>query len=102
MQYLSCQIITHVKPVYRVNWLRARARAQRWNEEKAIVVKEMEWVVRTFEYMTEVWKVRARNVGNERPGHKAYAIREAEMWRRWAETARADFNVVLDVQKFPM
>ena len=33
---------TNEKIVYRVNWLRARARAQRWSEEKEIVKKEME------------------------------------------------------------
>jgi hypothetical protein len=41
--------------VYRVNWLRARARAQRWSEEREIVTKEMEWVIGTFRYMERVW-----------------------------------------------
>ena len=43
--------------VYRVNWLRARARAARWREEEEIVLKEMEWVIGTFKYMERVWKV---------------------------------------------
>jgi hypothetical protein len=62
----------------------------------------MDWVVRTFGYMREVWEVRARNMGSEKPGHKAYATREAERWQRWAETARAEFAMVLDVKTFPM
>jgi hypothetical protein len=33
-------------------------------------------VVRTFGYMKEVWEVRARNMGDEKLGHKAYAMRE--------------------------
>ena len=99
---MSSQIITHVEIVYRVNWLRARARAERWNEEKVIVQQEMSWVVRTFGYMREVWEARAKNVGGDKPGHKAYAIREAERWERWAETARAEFAKVLDIKTFSM
>ena len=87
---------SHVKIVYRVNWLRARARAKRWDEEKVIVVQEMDWVVRTFGYMKEVWEVRARNMGDDMLGHKAYAAREAERWGRWAETAKAEFAKVLE------
>jgi len=81
--------------VYRVNWLRARARAQRWNEEKEIVTKEMEWVVGTFRYMGKIWETRSRNMGNEKPGHRAYAMRETERWHRWAETANTEFGKVL-------
>ena len=36
----------------------------------------------TFDYERKVWEVRARNVGYEKLGHKAYAIREAERWQR--------------------
>ena len=48
-------------------------------------------MVRTFGYKREVWEARARNMGDEKLGHKAYAIREAERWKRWAETARVEF-----------
>ena len=78
--------------VYRVNWLRARARAQRWNEEKDIVLKEMEWVIGTFRHMGGVWKARAEKMGNEKPGHKAYAARETERWNRWAGIAESKFS----------
>ena len=91
-----------MKIVYRVNWLRARARAQRWDEEKIIVAKEMDWVIRSFGYMREVWEARARNMGNEKLGHKAYATREAERWQRWVETAKTEFAEVLGVRTFPM
>ena len=65
-------------------------------------MKEMEWVVRTFEYMREKWEVRARNMGNEKPGHKAYAIREAETWQEWVEMARAEFAEVVDANNIPI
>ena len=95
--YFNSQTIIHVKIVYRVNWLRARARAQRWDEEKVIVAKEMDWVIRTFGFMREAWEERARKMGDEKLGHKAYAMKEAERWQRWAETARVEFAKVLDV-----
>ena len=86
---------THKTIVYRVNWLRARARAKRWNEEKEIVMKEMKWVIETFRYMEKVWEMRAKRMGNERLGHRAYAARETDRWNRWAETAKAEFAKVL-------
>ena len=84
-----------MKTVYRVNWLRARARAKRWNEEKDIVMKEMGWVVRTFQHMREVWEIRAEDVGDQKPGHKSYALKEAERWKQWGETGKAEFAKVL-------
>jgi hypothetical protein len=88
--------------VLRVSWLRARARAQRWNEEEKIVSKEMEWVVGTFEYMERIWEVRANGVGDEKLGHRAYAAKEADRWRRWAKVARIEFGKVCGVEKFQM
>jgi hypothetical protein len=83
-----------INTVYRVNWLRARARAKRWSEEKEIVVKEMEWVAGTFKHMGRLWKRRGEQMGNEKPGHKAYAAREAERWDGWAGTANTEFAKV--------
>jgi hypothetical protein len=74
--------------------LRARARAKRWNEEKDIVVKEMEWVVGTFQHMREVWEIRAENAGDQKPGHKSYALKEAERWKQWGKTGKAEFAEV--------
>ena len=59
-------------------------------------------MVRTFGYKRKVWEVRAREMGNEKPGHKAYAAREAVRWQRWGETARAEFAKVLDIKTFPV
>jgi len=75
--------------------LRARARAERWSEEKEIVMKEMEWVIGTFRYMENIWKTRGKNMGNEKPGHKAYAAKETDRWCRWAEIAKEEFVKVL-------
>ena len=88
------------KPVYRVNWLRARARARRRSEEKEIVVKEMEWVIGSFRYMGGLWKERAEKMGNEKSGHRAYAMRETERWNRWAGIAKTEFSQVTGKEAF--
>lgn len=88
--------------VYRVNWLRARARAQRWSEEREIVTKEMEWAIRTFRYMGGVWEIRAEKMGKEKPGHKAYAARETDRWKRWAGVAKTEFARVTGMEMFAM
>jgi hypothetical protein len=86
--------------VYRVNWLRARARAQRWNEEKEIVVKEMECVIRTFKHMEELWERRAEKMEGGKLGHKAYAARETDRWKRWVDVAEEEFSGVTGRQAF--
>ena len=83
-----------------MNWLRARARAKRWHEEKDIVVKEMGWVIETFKYMERSWRVRGKQSGNNKPGHRAYAAKEEDRWSRWAEIAKAEFNRVTGEKEF--
>jgi hypothetical protein len=63
-------------------------------------MKEMEWVIRTFRYMEKIWETRGENMGNEKPGHKAYAAREKERWYRWAGTAKAEFVKALGEEVF--
>ena len=62
----------------------------------------MEWVIRTFRYMGRVWKVRAEKMGNEKPGHRAYAVREMDRWDMWAGIAEIEFLKVTGVKAFPM
>jgi len=65
-------------------------------------MKEMEWVIGTFEYMRGVWEKRAQKVGIEKLGHKAYGLREMDRWHRWAEVAKTEFAKVLEVKSFPL
>ena len=65
-------------------------------------MKEMEWVIRTFRYMGEIWKGRAKEVGDEKPGHRAYAAKEIERWNRWAGVAENEFAKVMGVEAIPM
>lgn len=48
-------------------------------------------MIGSFGYMEEVWKARASEMGDQKPGHKAYAKREADRWKRWKEIAKAEF-----------
>ena len=59
-------------------------------------------MVTTFSpYLPDFFHI-AKDVEDEKPGHKAYAKREAERWHRWAETARAEFADVLHVRTSPV
>ena len=60
--------------------MKARARAERWSEEREIILKEMEWVIGTFRYMGRLWEIRGEKMGSEKPGHRAYAAREIKRW----------------------
>ena len=59
-------------------------------------------MIGTFRYMGKIWEGRGKNMGNEKPGHKAYAARETERWHRWVETAKSEFVKVLGEENFPM
>ena len=57
-------------------------------------------MIRTFRYMGGVWKVRAEKMGNEKPGHRAYAARETDRWNRWAGIAEIEFAKVTGDNNF--
>lgn len=60
----------------------------------------MEWVTGSFGHMEEVWKARALKMGGQKPGHRAYAGREADRWKRWREIAKSEFMKVAGVNAF--
>lgn len=76
--------------VYRVNWLRAKARVARWEEEKKIVSNEMVWTVNSFKHEQNIWKARAE-VANSQPGLLAYAEKQADLWADFAAHAQGMF-----------
>lgn len=57
-------------------------------------------MIRTFRHMEEVWGVRVKKMGSDRPGHRAYAARETERWNRWAGIAQMEFAKVTEVKSF--
>jgi hypothetical protein len=51
--------------VYRVHWLKAKARSDRWAEEQVLLSNEMDWVVIFLQTQARVWRDRAGAVANE-------------------------------------
>jgi hypothetical protein len=78
--------------VYRVNWLRAKARKKRWEEELELVKSEMSWTVNCFQYHEEVWKKRAEAAKS--PGQVAYGWKLKSGWEKWAKLAEIEFKTV--------
>ena len=83
--------------VYRVNWLRAKARHARWSEELQIVQKEMDWTCRSFQHLHQLWKSQADKYKDqlEKKGHHSYALKQAAMWEEWRVKANLSFSETL-------
>ncbi|KAJ6556076.1 hypothetical protein B0H19DRAFT_947611 [Mycena capillaripes] len=77
--------------VYRVNWLRAKARLARWAEEKIIVSKEMTWTLNSFAYNRDRWQQRIATHLDEN-GLKAYAAKQVELWDNFLVHGREMFD----------
>jgi len=78
-----------------VNWLRASARFQRWNEEVILLKHEMEWTMEYFKRQQRRWKHWGENVqveGPERAGLKSYAEKQASMWKGFMSQAKEIFD----------
>lgn len=87
-----------VEKVNRVNWLRAKARHQRWQEEVQILEHEMMWTQLWFCHQKSKWQQRmtAAKV-DSKPGHYAYAAKQVGIWFQFWETARMEFSDVANI-----
>src|SRR6202041_46615 len=80
--------MTEEGTVYRVNWLRAKARFKRWEEEHNLVRHEMVWTVKYFKNMQWEWEGRRNRVNENREGATgltAYAAKQTSLWAKFAE-----------------
>jgi hypothetical protein len=84
--------LSHYHLVYRVHWLRANARHQRWVEELSITSHEMTWIPRYFLHRAEVWIRHLKNI--TAPGAVAYTKRQAANWSEMAAVSMRIFKVV--------
>ncbi|KAI6148183.1 hypothetical protein EDD17DRAFT_1493951, partial [Pisolithus thermaeus] len=75
--------------VYRINWLKARARRDRWKEEVSLVRHEMLWTCLWFEHHKNMWEKRA--LQSSEPGKEAYAKKQMGLWSDFAKKARLMF-----------
>jgi hypothetical protein len=97
--FLFClSIFTYlfISLVYRVNWLRAKARVDRWVEEETLVKHEMHWTTLWFQNQVDLWSERAkREDGDLAPGHKSYAIKQQKLWNAFHRKASERFALHL-------
>ena len=70
--------------VYRVNWLRAKNRHDRWAEDLDQLRHEMTWTLLFFDFQRVLWEGRALiSEGIEEQGHQAYALKQSDLWDRF-------------------
>ena len=95
MLFLSATLI-FLSLVRRVNWLRARARHQRWKEEITILENEMTWTELWFQHQIEVWDERKQVASvSLSDGHKVYAAKQVWVWKSFLDDAKKSFMDVL-------
>lgn len=76
-----------------MNWLRGKARFDRWREEHITVRDEMGNTIRWYERMKRQWERREReSISAKHMGHACYAARKADMWQKLANHARKQFG----------
>jgi hypothetical protein len=82
--------------VYRVNWLRAKSRVDRWREELILVENEMQWTLLWFENQANIWRERAEREDSILPvGHKAYAKKQQKLWKTFQRKSSDKFAMYL-------
>ena len=79
--------------MFRVNWMRARSRRDRWHEEVSITSHEMVWIVLWFQTRARIWKDRAGS-GPASPCLASYAYRQAATWDKLKRLASGHFHEV--------
>ncbi|KAK7694425.1 hypothetical protein QCA50_001611 [Cerrena zonata] len=66
--------------LYRVNWLRAKSRRDRWAEELALTQAEMEWTRLFHHHRKNLWLGRANEAMADNPKLQYYAQKQAKTW----------------------
>ncbi|KAG1893128.1 uncharacterized protein F5891DRAFT_986194, partial [Suillus fuscotomentosus] len=75
---------------YRVNWLKAKARWNRWEEELSLVKHEMGWTIGWFKHQEEKWHQRWNQA--MKSGHQPYAYRQVLVWKAFVTEAEEKFK----------
>ena len=75
--------------VYRLAWLKAKARYDRWNEECQTVRAEMFWTTLWFGHQRNEWE--RRSIQSTKLGHQAYAAKQMDLWERFKTKAEHYF-----------
>ena len=82
--------------VYRVNWLTAKARVDRWQEEQILVKHEMQWTILWFQNQANIWMERSEREDGFLPiGHKAYAAKQQKLWSAFQRKSLEQFSTYI-------
>lgn len=84
------QSIIDLELVYRVNWLRAKARYNRWVKEEELIRHEMLWTVLYHRHEGKSWEGHADSSSEE--GKKAYAHQKVLLWASLEREASIAFK----------
>lgn len=91
-----------LEDIVRVEWCKSYTRTSRWGEEISLLSAEMDRCIVTLEYNAKEWDDRTEYTGPlaagkdaaHAEGVRAYAISQADMYRRIAEGFRAVWGVL--------
>lgn len=79
-----------------MNWLKAKARVDRWHEEMTLVRHEMRWTTLWFQYQAKVWSERSKREDSNLPlGHKSYALKQEKIWSNFYAKAIGSFSICI-------
>lgn len=68
--------------VYRINYLRAKARRDRWEEEMMLLKKEVTWSLAWFTYQADWWKDKGESDESQlSTGQQAFCRKMTAKWR---------------------
>lgn len=97
VKIITVDHILNYSVVYRISWLRAKARYTRWKEEHILVQHEMRWTVAWFEHRAMIWQTRFDEVDDEdsSDGLQCYALKQSNIWKRLGEHASKLFTTTL-------
>ncbi|KAK7682196.1 hypothetical protein QCA50_014783 [Cerrena zonata] len=85
---------TWLRELYRVNWLRAKSRRDRWVEEVELLSSELGWTKNYYHYQAEMWRVRAHNAAATTPNLAFYARKQMVTWSILESRADAAVSLV--------
>lgn len=91
LAHSSVMLLSRTCAVYRLHWLRARARYHRWQEEVKICGFEMEWVVRWFMHMASTWATYCDSPNAVGVGLREYANGVITYWDELGRVAERNF-----------
>jgi hypothetical protein len=81
-----------IELVEQVNYLRAKARVDRWNEDRIMIQDQMGNTIRYFQRMEAQWLQRAERTEQQSEGHRCYAYQQADIWSSLAQRAVKSFR----------